>query len=494
MYLLGYDLGSSSIKAALVEATTHKVVLVQSYPDREMDMIAQQAGWAEQEPELWWENLCLLTKRLIHASGIKKTDIQAIGIAYQMHGLVVVDKHLEVLRPAIIWCDSRAVDIGRAAFQALGDDYCLGSLLNSPGNFTASKLKWIKDHEPDIFARIHKIMLPGDYIAMRLTGQPLSTVTGLSEGIFWDFKANTVAQKVLEHYGLDPDLLPDITPVFAPQGYLSPEAAEMTGLHTGVQVSYRAGDQPNNALALGVTKPGEVAASGGTSGVVYGIFDQAVCDPQSRINAFAHVNHSAENPRIGALLCINGAGSQYRWIKHHIANERIGYPEMEQLAATIPIGADGLRILPFGNGAERMLGDQNPGAHFLNLQFNRHSRAHLYRAALEGIAFSFAYGVQILKDIGLKINVLRVGNDNLFQSRIFANTVATLVDTPIQLVESTGAVGAARASGVATGAYKSIEEALDGIRPAATINPEASLEPLYAAAYQDWHTRLLKVL
>ncbi len=465
MYLLGFDIGSSSIKAAIVEAQGQRVVSVQSWPDTEMEMISRQSGWAEQSPEIWWQNLCALSRRIVAASGIAPHDIRAIGLGYQMHGLVLVDENQHVLRPAIIWCDSRAVEIGRAAFQSLGEADCLQSLLNSPGNFTASKLKWVKDNEPEIYRRIHKAMLPGDYIATRLTGQICTTVTGLSEGVFWDFKEGKVSRAILEYYGIEEELLPKIVPVFSNQGHLSREAAKLMGLHTGVQVNYRAGDQPNNALALNVIRPGEIAATCGTSGVVYGIFDHLIYDEKTRINAFAHVNHQPDKPRIGALLCINGAGIEYSWVKHQIARDGNTYQDMERMATSVPVGSDGLTILPFGNGSERMFQDQNLNAHVFNVQFNRHTRAHMYRASLEGVAFSMVQGINILKEMGLNVDVLRVGNDNMFQSRVFSSTIATLLDLQIEMMDTTGAVGAAKAAGFSIGAYKTLEEAFDDIRP-----------------------------
>jgi xylulokinase len=489
MYLLGFDIGSSTLKAAIVEAETHKVVAIESYPETEMDMIARKSGWAEQSPEVWWQNLCTLTRRLLVRTRIKNTDIKAIGISYQMHGLVLIDENQHVLRPAIIWCDSRAVEIGRTAFQELGEMNCLKSLLNAPGNFTASKLKWVKDNEPETYRRIKYVLLPGDYIAMKLTGQIFTTILGLSEGVFWDFKQNKVSQAILDYYGFSSEILPEITPVFSIQGTLTREAAEMTGLHIGTKVTYRAGDQPNNALSLNVIRPGEVAATSGTSGVVYGVFDRPIYDTKSRINAFAHVNHSTEKQRIGALLCINGAGIQYSWMKHQVAREGLSYNDMERIVSSTPVGSDGLCILPFGNGAERMLADQNLNAHVLNLEFNRHTRAHLYRAALEGVAFSFVHGINILKEIGLVVDVLRVGNDNMFQSRVFSTTIATLLDLQIEMVETTGAVGAARAAGVAAGVYKSLEEALEGIRPTEVFEPEMD-KGLCSQAYNYWSSML----
>jgi xylulokinase len=485
MYLLGFDIGSSSLKAALVNVDTNQTVAIESFPDTEMDILARRAGWAEQSPEVWWQNLCTLTKRILAKAQVKSDDIHAIGIGYQMHGLIVVDENNQVLRPAIIWCDCRAIEIGKEAYSVLGEEVCRSTLYNSPGNFTASKLKWIKDNEPDVYRRIHKIMLPGDYIAMRLMGQVTTTLCGLSEGIFWDFKANKVSDAVLKYFGFDASLLPQVVPVFGNQGKLTAESASLIGLKTGTPITYRSGDQLNNALSLNVLRPGEVAATSGTSGVVYGIIDKPIFDAKGRINAFAHVNHHADRPRIGTLLCINGAGIGYSWFKHQIAREGTTYQDMERMASSVSVGSDGLCLLPFGNGAERMTEDQILHAHLTNLQYTRHTRAHLFRATLEGVAFSFVHGIQILKELGLDVQTMRVGNDNMFQSRVFSMTISTLLDIEIEMYDTTGAVGAARAAGVGIGCYKNIEHALEGIKSKETFTPDLD-DGLCKQAYSYW--------
>ncbi len=489
MYLIGYDIGSSTIKVALVEAGTRRLVELVQYPEQEMDMISRQRGWAEQEPEVWWRNVCIATRRLIDKAGIRASLIKGVGISYQMHGLVLIDKDQQVLRPSIIWCDSRAVPIGHQAFRKMGEDYCMTNLLNSPGNFTASKLKWVKDNEPEIYEKAHKLLLPGDFIAMKLTGEAVTTISGLTEGIFWNFKERQIDSQLLEHYGLREDLIPDIVPTFSVQGKVSARAAEQSGLAVGTPITYRAGDQPNNALALNVLHPGEIAATSGTSGVVYGIVDKPVYDAKSRVNAFAHVNYEQAHNRIGILLCLNGAGIEYSWIKHQVARSSHTYEDMERMASTVPVGADGLCVLPFGNGAERMLDNQEPNAHIFNLQFNRHTRGHLYRAALEGVAFSFVYGINILKEMNLNVDVIRVGNDNMFQSRTFSTTLATLLDSQIEVVETTGAIGAAKAAGIAIRVYGTIEEAFSSERPA-TIYEPAYNRGLCEQAYSYWQSCL----
>ena len=488
MYLIGYDLGSSSIKAAIVEAESGKTIATAKFPDFEMEIISTQADFAEQNPNLWWTYICESTKAVLVKANINKDEIKAIGIAYQMHGLVCVDENQEAIRNAIIWCDSRAVAIGNKAFEAIGEKECLTSLLNSPGNFTASKLAWIKENEPENYAKIYKIMWPGDFVAMKMTNEITTTISGLSEGIFWDFQKNELSKDILNHYKFDENIFPTIHDTFSIQGKLTRKAAKELGLSPNIPITYRAGDQPNNALSLNVLNNGEVAATGGTSGVVYAVTDKPLFDLKSRVNGFAHVNYTIDNQRIGILLCINGAGIQNSWLKQ-IAGKDLSYSEMNFMANQVPIGADNLVILPFGNGAERVLENKNIGSHISGLNFNRHTNAHLFRAGLEGVAFAFVYGINILKEMGLEINVLRVGNDNLFQSNIFAETIATLADCTIEIIETTGAVGAAKAAGVGIGFYDSIEEAMKNVEVLNVVKPN-SAKADYEKAYGNWKTAL----
>ncbi|RXP53394.1 carbohydrate kinase [Lutibacter sp. HS1-25] len=491
MYYIGFDLGSSSVKAALIEASTGKSIGVTQYPETEMAIIAEKTGWAEQDPNLWWKNICKVTQKLLAQTGVAATKVKGIGIAYQMHGLVVVDKNQEVLRPSIIWCDSRAVEIGDSAFKGAGEAKCVSNLLNSPGNFTLSKLKWIKENQPAIFEKVDKLMLPGDFIAMKLTGEVTTTISGLSEGIMWDFKQNKPADWLFDYMGISTDLIPTIVPTFSNQGTINKKASEEIGLPEGIPVLYRAGDQPNNALSLNAFNPGEIAATGGTSGVVYAITESTATKESSRINNFAHVNYTTEQPRIGKLLCINGAGIQYSWMKQNVVATTDSYNDMNNLASSVPVGSDGLRILPFGNGAERMLNSKNTGASTFNLNFNKHNKAHLLRASLEGIAFSFVYGIDILKNDGVNLSAIRAGNDNLFRSEIFSNTIATLVGTDINIIDTTGAVGAARAAGVSTGDFKTFDEAFSDNEHVMTYHPLKD-KKAYNDAYAIWKQDLEK--
>ncbi len=491
-YLVGFDVGSSSVKAALVDAETRECVRSTFFPRVEMDTVSRQKGWAEQSPEVWWDNLVHACHRLLERAEVDRNEIEAIGVSYQMHGLVLVDKDQHVLRPAIIWSDSRAVGIGAEAFHKIGPEKCLEHLLNSPGNFTLSKLKWVYDNEPQVFDRVHKFMLPGDYVNMKLTGELNTTVSGLSEAILWDFRQNQLADFVLDHFGFDYSLVPDVVPTFGEQGLLSDEAARQLGLPSKIPVTYRAGDQPNNALSLNVTEPGEVAATGGTSGVVYAITDQLAYDHGSRVNSFAHVNHDLEQTRIGVLLCINGAGSQYSFMKNQVARDGTTYEDMERLISSVPISSEGLRVLPYGNGAERVLNNQEIGSHIINLQFNRHGRAHLYRAAIEGIAFSFNYGLEVLREMGIPLDLIRVGNDNLFQSEVFSNTVAMLSNCQIEVVGTSGAAGAALAAGYGTGLYSTLKEAVDKQRVVKRHFPDVN-NGEYVRAYEIWKGDLEKL-
>jgi len=492
MVWIGFDIGSSSVKAALIDAQDGRPLAVEQQPEREMPITSLEPGWGEQDPELWWKHLCTAIGKLIQNNNWDKKDIKGIGISYQMHGLVVVDKKLRPLRPSIIWCDSRAVGTGDRLFKAAGEERCVNRLLNSPGNFTLSKLKWVQENQPHIYKDIHKFMLPGDYIALKLSGECVTTPTGLSEGILWDFREDRLADWLLESSGINPDLVPDIRPSFSHQGSVSPQAAQESGLPVGIPIMYRAGDQPNNALSLGVMNPGEIAATGGTSGVVYAVAGEVGTREPTRINSFAHINHSAGNPRIGKLLCINGSGIQYSWIKNELGGA-LSYDRMNRLAENIPVGAEGLRILPFGNGAERMLENIDRGSQILGLNFNRHKAPHLYRAALEGIAFSFVYGMEILKKEGVAIASIKAGNDNLFRAGIFAGTIATLAQTTIDIVETTGAVGAARAAAYSFGDFRDMAQATATDAVELTHRPEPDMEP-YFEAYREWKKGLKNYL
>ncbi len=488
--LLGFDVGSSSVKASLVDVATGRCVASAFYPKSEAPIISKKMGWAEQDPRMWWDNLKLATAEVLSKAG--KVKVEAIGISYQMHGLVCVGKDGEPLRDAIIWCDSRAVPYGEAAFNGLGSEKCLSHLLNSPGNFTAAKLAWVKENEPEVFDRIDKIMLPGDYIALRLTGEACTTVGGLSEGMFWDFKENRPAPFLMDWFGFDEGILPRIVPTFSEQGRLTASAASELGLEAGIPVSYRAGDQPNNALSLNVFNPGDVAATAGTSGVVYGVNGEYGYDPQSRVNTFAHVNHTTEAPRLGILLCVNGAGILNSWVRRNVVPEGVSYSEMNDIAAGIPIGSEGVCISPFGNGAERMLGNKEAGCGVSGLNFNIHSWKHIVRAAQEGVAFSFKYGMDIMSAMGMNVSVIHAGNANMFLSPVFRDTLAGVTGATIELHDTDGSVGAAKGAGMGVGIFKDSREAFSTLERIAVIEP--SDEGAYAEAYARWKDELEKTI
>ena len=490
MYLLGFDIGSSSVKTSLVNAENGKCVASAFYPKSEAPITAVQPGWAEQDPEMWWTNLKLALADVMATSGAKADEVDAIGISYQMHGLVCVDKNQQVLRPSIIWCDSRAVPFGEQAFKDLGEEQCLKHLLNSPGNFTASKLAWVKKYEPELFERIDKIMLPGDYIAMRLTGEACTTVSGLSEGMFWDFQKNDVADFLLDYYGFDRSVIPTIRPTFSEQGRMTAQAAAELGMKEGIPVTYRAGDQPNNALSLNVFNPGEIASTAGTSGVVYGVNGVTDYDPLSRVNTFAHVNHTAADPRTGVLLCINGTGILNSWMKRNVAPENISYADMNDLAAQAPIGSAGVSIMPFGNGAERMLQNKEVGCSIHGVNFNIHNKSHLLRAAQEGIVFSFKYGIEIMQGMGMNISKIHAGHANMFLSPIFRNTLAGVTGATIELYDTDGSVGAAKGAGMGAGIYKDNNEAFATLEKLEVIEPVEADRAAYAEAYERWKANI----
>lgn len=494
MYLLGYDIGSSSVKVCLIEASSGKVIASEFSPKKEMKITAVNPGWAEQNPVDWWTNLKLAHEAVMHESGIHPEDIKGIGITWQMHGLILVDKDQNLLRPSIIWCDSRAVQYGERAFKEIGEEKCLSHLLNSPGNFTASKLAWVKENEPEIFNKIDKIMLPGDYIAMRLSGQIGMTIEGLSEGIFWDFKNNCISEDVIGHYGIPKSFFPEIIPTFGIQASVSAAAAQELGLKEGTPISYRAGDQPNNALSLNVFNPGEIASTAGTSGVVYGVLDQLEYDKLSRVNTFAHVNYTPEQIRLGVLLCINGTGILNSWLKHNFATSLSSYGDMNELASLSPVGSKGLSIVPFGNGAERVLENKETNCSIHGINFNIHTKGDILRAAQEGIVFSYEYGMNIMRNIGMDIQVIRAGNANMFLSSIFRQSLSSVSNAVIELYDTDGAVGAARAAGIGIGFYADSKEAFSSLEKIAVIEPEHEKQEQYLEAYTRWKHHLNEII
>ncbi|MBS5876987.1 MAG: carbohydrate kinase [Prevotella sp.] len=491
-YLLGFDVGSSSVKASLVDSDSGVCVASAFYPEKEAPIIAVKSGWAEQDPQMWWDNAKLSLKKVMADSSVKGEDIKAIGISYQMHGLVCVDKNQNVLRPSIIWCDSRAVPYGEKAFENIGPKECLGHLLNSPGNFTASKLAWVKENEPQQFEKIYKIMLPGDYIAMKLSGTINTTISGLSEGMLWDFKNKKVAKFLLDYFGFDESLIADIVPTFSIQSEVSEAAANELGLKAGTPISYRAGDQPNNALSLNVFNPGEIASTAGTSGVVYGVLGEANYDIKSRVNTFAHVNYQKDMERLGVLLCINGTGILNAWMRRNVAPEGISYSDMNDMMASVPVGSDGITIIPFGNGAERVLENKEIGCSIHGVNFNKHGKAHLMRAAQEGIVFSFCYGMEVMQQMGMDIHKIHAGKANMFLSELFRNTLAGVSGATIELYETDGSVGAAKGAGMGCGIYKDHDEAFATLKKLAVIEPDEKRRAEYLQAYSLWKETLLQ--
>lgn len=483
MLLLGIDVGTSSIKVSVVDGDTQKCIASTHYPETEAEIISLHTGWAEQSPDKWWEDFKQALNKVNSSGKYDPQDIGAVGISYQMHGLVLLDKDGKVLRNSIIWCDSRAVPYGEKAFKNIGQSECLVSLLNSPGNFTAAKLAWVKENEPETYKKIYKIMLPGDFIAQRMTGTITTSASSLSEGIFWNFQSGNISEEVMNEFGFDKNIIPDVQDVFSEHGKLFSAVAKELSLKPGIPVTYKAGDQPNNALALNVLEPGEVAATAGTSGVIYGVSDQLTFDPQSRVNSFAHVNHTGKENRIGVLLCINGTGILNKWIRT-ITGGNISYAQMNEQAAGINAGSDGVIILPFGNGAERMLNNKMIGSHIQGIDFNKHTSAHLYRAAQEGIAFAFRYGLDIMRENGMNPQLIRAGKANMFLSDVFRNAFVNATGVPVELYESDGSVGAALGAGIGVGFFKRSSEAFHKREVLDTIIPDKA--DLYNELYQRW--------
>ncbi len=492
MYFLGYDIGSSSIKVSLLEAQTGKIIVSAASPKKELEIIALKSGWAEQKPQVWWDNVKSATAEVLANSKVNPADIKAIGISYQMHGLVLIDKNRNLLRNAIIWCDSRAVEIGAKAAKGIGEQKCLQTLLNLPGNFTATRLAWIRENEPEVYKKIYKVILPGEYIAMKMTDRIISTPSGISEHILWDYSRGGLADIMLDYFGFDRGFYADVVPSFSVQGELTAAAAEELGLKAGTKIAYLAGDQPNNAFSLNVLEPGEIAATAGTSGVVCGITDKPVYDGQSRVNSFVHVNYRRDLPRYCVLMCVSGTGILNSWLRSNVA-DGMDYASMNKLAAEAPIGSDGLVILPFGNGAERTLANKDIGAHICGLRFNTHRKAHLLRAGQEGIVFALHYGLQIMHGIGVRVNRVRAGDANMFLSPLFGQAFACVTNAVVELYNTDGSAGAARGAGLGVGFYSGCSQAFEGLKSTRQIEPDEKLGPQYQQAYENWQAAMKKI-
>ena len=490
-YFVGIDIGSSSVKIAVFDADTGRTIGSVTYPDKEQPISAPHPGWAEQNPEMWWENFTQGFRLLVQKFSVDTSRIEALGISYQMHGLVLVDQSGDVLRPSIIWCDSRAVDIGEQAFADMGEERCLQRLLNSPGNFTASKLAWVKQNEPEVYSRIHKFMLPGDYLVFRLTGSITTTTGGLSEGVFWDYQEMSPSTHVMDHFGFDASLVPELVDAIGMQGTVKSSVAANLGLRPGVQVTYRCGDQPNNAFSLGALHPGDVAATAGTSGVIYFVTDQPFADRLGRVNTFVHVNSSPEEPRNGVLVCVNGTGILYSWLRKLVSvGGDMNYTELNRLAASAPAGSDGLMWFPFGNGAERILGNRSVGSSLTHMDFNRHSASSLVRAGMEGIVYALRYGLDIVREGGMSVSKISAGHANMFLSPTFRAIFSNVTNTSVSIYSTDGAEGAARGAALGAGFHSTAEEALASLEIVERVEPDSSQVDVYEAAYEEWRGEL----
>lgn len=492
MTTLGIDIGSSSIKVSLMDVATGRAIASCSSPSSEMEIISQKRGWAEQNPEIWWKHVEICLKRVLPTKA-EAAKVKAIGIAYQMHGLVCVDRELNPVMNSIIWCDSRAVETGAEAFNGIGEEYCLEHLLNSPGNFTVSKLAWVKKNMPKEYSKVYKFLLPGDYIMLKLTGKCETAECGISEEMLWDVKEGAVAKFLLDYYGIDESLVPEYNPGIGIHGYTDRNTEALFGIKEGTPISYKCGDQPNNAFSLNVLNPGEIAATAGTSGAVYGVTDTDSLDRLSRVNTVLHVNNTKENKRNGILLCINGVGILNAWMRRNMAPD-ISYSEINDIARQVPPGSDGLLVLPFGNGAERMLCNRFTGTQLLNIDLNKHTVKHILRASQESIAFAFKYGIEIMSSIGLKPSMLKAGHANLFLSPLFVKTLATIADVAIELYNTDGSQGAARGAALGAGLYRTPGEAFGNLNKVATFLPDKTLKEPLAETYAKWTAALEKAL
>ncbi|WP_339655368.1 FGGY-family carbohydrate kinase, partial [uncultured Salegentibacter sp.] len=342
---------------------------------------------------------------------------------------------------------------------------------------------------PENFKKASIMMLPGDYIAAKLSETPQISTSGLSEAALWDFSKGKLATEVLDKMGLSEDFIPEIVPSFGDQATVSSAIANELGLDPDTKINYRAGDQPNNAFSLNALKPGDIATTAGTSAVMYAVSAENTFDPESRVNTFLHVNNTEKAKHNGVLLCINGSGILYQWLRKIISvgrEELIPYEKLNEEAAKVEPGSKGLRFYPFGNGVERIFSNKEVNSGIENLNYNIHQPAHLIRSACEGIVFAMNYGFEVMQSIGVEGKVVRAGKDNLFLSPVFREIFVNTTQTTLELYNTSGAEGAARGAAVGYGFYKEFDDAFTSLKCLERMEPDPKLSKQYQEIYQEW--------
>lgn len=472
MAFLGIDVGTSSVKVSIVGEDGVILASATAPASSERAINSPNPNWAEQNPEDWWEDA---QQAILNLPLEARLQVEAIGIAYQMHGLVLVDSQFQPVRPSIIWCDGRNIQESQILAESLGLDALENRLLNKPGTLTLAKLAWVAEHEPETLAKAHTFGLPGDFIAYKLTGEWSTTKSGYSEMVGWDFGASIPFEEGFRKAGWKLPL-PEARPNLEEGAPIQKVIAEKLGLPPSARVTYRAGDQPNNAFGLGVLQQGETAISAGTSGVLYGIGDSSP-GLHEGINRFLHVNS-----QIGVLMCLNGVGSALAFARRTWFQNQ-SYEALSELASQAnPENCP--YFFPFGNGAERILSERAFSG-FTELDFNRHNLPELARSVFEGIAFAYRLGSEKMEKAGCLSKVVNGTESGLLKSSFFAQLLANELQVELILSEGDGSTAAAR------GAALGIKKILPKPAPLKRYLPTS---PANHERFSHWHKILEKFL
>ncbi len=494
--LLGLDLGTTGVKAALF-ATDDGRVIADAFFD--YPLYHPHPGWAEQNPAEWWQATIAAIRACLAVGatrGAQAADVRGVGLSGQMHGVVLLDEQQQVLRPCIIWADQRSDAQCRWITERVGASKLIDYVSNPAlTGFTAPKLLWVRDNEPELFARARKLLLPKDYIRYLLTGVQAMEISDAAGTCLLDVKHGVWSQEVLKALELDPALLPPVVPADAASGTITAEVAALTGLPVGTPVAGGGADNACGAVGNGVVVPGLALVSVGTSGIVLAYANTPQVDtsgPVPRVHTF---NHAV--PNAWYLMGVTqGAGLSLRWVRDNIglpeqALERWtgtdAYTTLEKEAQSVPPGCDGLIFLPYLQGERTPHLDAYARGGWIGLTAS-HDRRHLVRSVLEGVAFSLKDCFAIIREQGLRLDQLRATGGGA-KSPLWRQIIADVLGVELVTTNATEgpAFGAALLAGVAGGVYASVQEACEQtVRVLERTEPRAEVAPAYAQAYETY--------
>ncbi len=483
IFTLGIDVGTSGTRALVIDERGN---VVASATEEHAAFSSPQIGWAEQHPEDWWRACCLAVPRALQQSGLKPSDIACVGLSGQMHGAVMLGENGEVVRPALIWCDVRTERQCRELTDNIGAAQLIQATCNPAlVNFTLTKLMWVREHEPENWKRVRSIMLPKDYIRWRMTGELATDMSDASGTLLLDVAHRRWSRVMLEAAAIDERLLPGLFESPEVCGAINGEGASATGLRRGTPVVAGAGDQAAGAVGMGVVAPGMVSATIGTSGVVFAATDRPALEPGGRLHTFCH----AIPGRWHAMGVTQAAGLSLRWFRDQFGvgtnqSDRDPYELLTDEAAQVPPGCQGLLWAPYLMGERTPHLDPNARGALVGLTAT-HTRAHVIRAILEGIAFSLRDTFTLFDEMKVDVKRVRLGGGGA-RSALWRQIQADVYGHEVEIVgaEEGAAYGVAILAGVGAGIWKSVDEACSAVvRVAATVAPRPDAVNVMNASY-----------